>query len=104
MGDDAATVEQLRAELVAARQRETALVAENVRLAAERAEALEQQTATAEVLRAIASAPTSLDTVLDMLVASAARLTRADEAALLKIEGSTLPVIASTGGIRWPGE
>ena len=65
-------------------------------------EALEQQTATAEVLRAIASAPTSLDTVLDMLVASAARLTRADEAALLKIEGSTLPIIASTGGIRWP--
>jgi GAF domain-containing protein len=64
----------------------------------ELSEALEQQTATSEVLRAIASAPASLGAVLDTLVATAARLTQADEAALLKIEGATLPVIASTGG------
>nr|MBA2449552.1 GAF domain-containing protein [Chloroflexota bacterium] len=61
-------------------------------------EALEQQTATTEVLRAIASAPTSLGAVLGTLVASAARLTHADEANILRIEGSTLPVVASTSG------
>jgi len=64
----------------------------------ELSDALEQQTATAEVLRVIASAPTSLNTVLDTLVRSAARLTAADEAAILRIEGSILPVVAGTSG------
>src|SRR5215212_10256398 len=98
MADDAARIAQLEAEVAVLREREATLTQEVEHLRPALAESLEQQTATAEVLRAIASAPTSLDTVLDMLVASAARLTRADEAALLKIEGSTLPLIASTGG------
>ncbi|MBA2448837.1 MAG: hypothetical protein H0V51_12505 [Chloroflexi bacterium] len=96
----------------ALRQRPADLEQENIRLGQENArlfeelerrdhdltEAVEQQTATAEVLRAIASAPTSLDTVLGTLVASAARLTNADEAVILRIDGSTLPVVASTSG------
>jgi hypothetical protein len=94
MADDAARIAQLEAENAVLRELYAGSRAEVEHLRPALTQALEQQTATAEVLRAIASAPTSLDT----LVASAARLTRADEAALLKIEGSTLPIIASTGG------
>ena len=58
MADDAATVEQLRAELRQVRE-------ENAALAAELADSREQQTAAAEILRALAGSPTDLQAVLD---------------------------------------
>jgi len=77
---------------------------ENVRLFreinernAELREALEQQTATAEVLRIIAKSPTELHTVLQAICESAARVCGATDAAVRLVEGDMLPVAASCG-------
>ncbi len=50
-------------------------------------EALAQQTATAEILRVIASTPTDAQQVLQVIVAQAARLCDAADAVLFRIEG-----------------
>jgi len=70
---------------------------ENVRLFKELSEALEQQTATSEILGVISSSPTDVQPVFDSLVASAARLCRANDVLLLIREGDVLRPVAGVG-------
>jgi GAF domain-containing protein len=59
-------------------------------------EALEQQTATADILRVIASSPTDLQAVLEALITSAVRLCDADTANVQRLEHDGVVVLAAT--------
>ena len=57
-------------------------------------EALEQQTATSEVLRVIAGSPTELQPVLDTVIESAVRLAGAKQGHIRQYDGEFLQVVA----------
>ena len=59
-------------------------------------EALDQQTATAEILRAISGSPTDVQPVFDTIVHSAARLLDAHSANVLRVVGDELHLAALT--------
>jgi len=83
---------------------QAAIAIENARLLEELntrnrdlAESLEQQTATSEILRAIASTPEGSSEIFETIVSSAQRLLRSDGAAITRIDGGAPRRVAVSG-------
>jgi GAF domain-containing protein len=72
---------------------------ENVRLFNELKESLEQQTATSEILGVIASSPTDLQPVLNVVAENAVRVCGAEDASIRLVEGDVLRLVAHHGPI-----
>ena len=70
---------------------------ENVRLFNETQEALQQQTATADVLKAISRSTFDLKTVLDALIEAAARLCEADQGTIARERDGVYQRVATYG-------
>ena len=70
---------------------------QNARLVNETKEALEQQTAVAEILRVISASPTDVQPVLDAIAERAARHCDASAASMYLTDGSALRHLASKG-------
>ncbi|MCH7914772.1 MAG: GAF domain-containing protein, partial [Deltaproteobacteria bacterium] len=72
---------------------------ENVRLFNETKEALEQQTATSEILGVIASSPTDIQPVLDTIAQNAVRVCAAEDSQIRLVEGNVLRWVAHYGPV-----
>jgi signal transduction histidine kinase/putative component of toxin-antitoxin plasmid stabilization module len=90
---------QKQIDLVSTFASQAVIAIENVRLFRETNEALEQQTATAEILKVISSSPTDIQPVFEAVVESAARLCGADDVVIRLVHGNDHRVVAHHGPI-----
>ena len=91
------TYAQLSQQLAESLKRENAAAIKNVRLFQDLKEALEQQTATSEILGVIASSPTDLEPVLNAVAENAAKVCGANDAIIFRLEHNVLRPAASYG-------
>jgi len=87
------TAKRARSPLASSRETNIA------QLTREHNEALEQQSATAEVLRIISASRTELQPVLEVVVRSAARYCKADDVTLFELDGQALRAAAHWGAL-----
>jgi GAF domain-containing protein/anti-sigma regulatory factor (Ser/Thr protein kinase) len=85
-------------ELLSAFAAQAVIAIENVRLFNETKEALEQQTATADVLKTISRSAFDLQAVFNVVVENATKLCRGDWGYLFRKEGEVFQLVASHGG------
>src|SRR5215510_10192344 len=84
-------------DLVTSFAKQAVLAIENTRLLNELRQSLQQQTATSDVLKTISRSSVDLETVLDTLVETVARLCRADQAHMFRRRDDKYHLVAAHG-------